>query len=112
MTLKIHGIKGDVHDIDIPGINFKITGRTGFDGKGTPPIKAKPEVFARGEEITVEFVADKVGLFKIVCSIHDEAYAKKDRSELKADDGTVLQSAKKKGDPVKGPMVGYLLVLK
>jgi len=112
VTLKIHAIKGDVHDIDIPGINFKITGRTGFDGKGTPPIKTKPEVFVRGEEITVEFVADKGGLFEIMCSIHDGAYAKKDRPEMKDDAGNVLDSAKKKGDPVKGPMVGYLLVLK
>jgi len=111
VVLKIHGVNGNVHDIDIPGIDFKITSRTGIDGKGKAPIAKKPEVFTRGELITVEFKADQAGLFEILCTIHDENYASKDRPELKDDGGVVLDSAKKKGDAVKGPMVGYLLVL-
>ncbi len=111
VVLKIHGVNGDVHDIDIAGVDFTITGRTGIDGKGKAPIAAKPEVFTRGEEITVEFTATDAGLFEILCSIHDEAYATAARPELKDDGGVTLDSAKKVGDAVKGPMIGYLLVL-
>lgn len=111
VVLKIHAVNGDVHDIDIAGVDFTITGRTGIDGKGKAPIASKPEVFTRGEEITVEFTATEAGLFEILCSIHDEAYATQARSELKDDAGVKLDSEKKVGDAIKGPMVGYLLVL-
>jgi plastocyanin len=111
VVLKIHTVNGNAHDIDIPGIDFKITARSGVDGKGKAPIASKPVIFTRGEEITVEFTAGPAGLYEILCSIHDEGYASKDRPELKDDAGVVLDGAKKRGDAIKGPMVGYLLVL-
>ncbi|MBI4277139.1 MAG: hypothetical protein HY660_01680 [Armatimonadetes bacterium] len=85
VVLKIHALKGDEHDVDIPAFGAHID---------------KKEL-QRGMEATVRFVANKSGLHRVFCTIHDEAYASKDRPEI----------GKKKGDLVGGPMVGHILVL-
>ncbi len=85
VTLKVHVLKGDEHDVDIPAFGARID----------------KKLLQRGMEGTARFKANKSGLFPIFCTVHDEAYASKDRPDI----------GKKKGDLVGGPMVGYLFVM-
>jgi plastocyanin len=55
VVLRIHGLKGSKHVVEVPA--FKT---------GSTEIR-------RGEEKTVTFVADRPGVYEIVCTLHDKA---------------------------------------
>lgn len=68
VVLNIHALKGSDHDVNIPEF-------------GVIDLRIK-----RGQEKSVSFVADKAGLFRLVCKKHDKP-------------------------ETEGPMVGYIYVL-
>lgn len=68
VVLNIHDVKGSKHQIEIPAFGVK------------------EKLIKRGEEITIRFVANKAGTFKIKCNNHVDATK-------------------------EGPMEGYIYVL-
>lgn len=54
VVLKVHNLKGSEHDVNIPEF-------------GVTDIRTK-----RGQERTITFVADKAGIFQIICKKHDK----------------------------------------
>lgn len=105
LVLRIHGVKGDEHDIDIPDFpNFAVYEEANINletGRGAKGKKLADPKLLRGQQVIVEVTADKAGIFQMVCTVHGGAYFTKDEPKLN----------KKKGDLQSGPMVAQIVVL-
>jgi plastocyanin len=115
VRLLIHDVKGDRHNVTIEGTEIGSEGAPIVDdmgkaiGKATArpnpnayegPEKLKAGEFVRGEQIALTFQANQPGTYRMICEVHTFVGPK---GELRAYD--------EKGQPVKGPMVGYITVL-
>ena len=115
VTLRIHAVKGDHHNITIEGTEIGSEGAAiaNDDGAVTgkavarpspnayeDPAKLKAGEFARGEQILLKFQANQPGTYRMICEVHTFIGSK---GELKGYDD--------KGKPVQGPMVAYITVL-
>lgn len=105
LVLRIHGVKGDEHDIDIPNFpKFAVYEEANINletGRGVKGKKLADPKLLRGQQVIVEVTVDKAGIFPMVCTIHGGAYFTKEAPKLN----------KKAGDLQSGPMVAHLVVL-
>ncbi|MBI2296877.1 MAG: hypothetical protein HYU76_12790 [Betaproteobacteria bacterium] len=115
VTLHIHDLKGDRHNVTIEGTEVGTEGAPLIDDAGkvlgkavarpSPntfegPDKLKAGEFVRGEQITLKFQANQPGTYRMICEVHTFIGPK---GELRGYDD--------KGKPVQGPMVAYITVL-
>jgi plastocyanin len=115
VSLRIHDVKGDRHNVVIEGTDISSENAPLLDdagkviGKATAranpntyegPEKLKAGEFVRGEEVLLRFQANQPGTYRMICEVHTFVGPK---GELRAYDD--------KGQPVKGPMVAYITVL-
>jgi plastocyanin len=115
VTLRIHDLKGDHHNVTIEGTEVGTEGAALIDDAGKVigkavaranpnafegPDKLKAGEFARGEEVMFKFQANQPGTYRMICEVHTFVGPK---GELRGYDD--------KGKPVQGPMVAYITVL-
>jgi len=115
VTLRIHDLKGDRHNVTIEGTEIGTEGAPLIDDAGKVlgkavaranpnafegPEKLKAGEFVRGEQIMLKFQANQPGTYRVICEVHTFVGPK---GELRGYDD--------KGKPVQGPMVAYITVL-
>ena len=115
VTLRIHDLKGDHHNVTIEATEIGSEGAALVDDAGkvigkavaraSPnafegPEKLKAGEFVRGEQVAFKFQANQPGTYRMICEVHTFVGPK---GELRGYDD--------KGKPVQGPMVAYITVL-
>jgi len=115
VVLHIHSVKGSHHNVTIEGTEVGTEGVAIINDAGAStgkavaranpnayedPAKLKAGEFARGEQVTLRFQANKAGTYRMICEVHTFIGPK---GELRGYDD--------KGKPVQGPMVAYITVL-
>lgn len=114
VVLRIHALKGSRHNISIEGTEIGTEKAPIIDYAGKvittaqqrpnpnkfeDPASLKDGEFARGEEVVLKFQANRTGTYRMICEVHTFVGPK---GELAGYDA--------KGQPLQGPMVGYIYV--